>query len=901
MAPGTHIQGAASRATGYTGIGVCNQYWPTGQTLYAWSSGTSHSTPAIAGACALLRQYALNNGQPVPSPAMTKAELVASATYMSGTGANDTLWSNNQGFGRVNLERTFDSVPRFLLDQTTIFGASGQTYVKTGTIASGSAPFRVALAWTDVPGPTTGNAYVNNLDLEVTVNGNLYRGNVFSGATSVTGGAADARNNLECVFLPAGTTGTFSITVRATNVAGDGVPGNADTTDQDFALVVYNTSNDCNGNGIDDGTDIGNGTSQDCDANGVPDECQTDSDGDGRIDPCDGCPSDPAKTAPGQCGCGTADTDSDGDGTANCHDNCPNDPNKVNPGVCGCGVADTDSDGDGTPNCNDGCPNDPAKTAPGQCGCGTADTDSDGDGTANCHDNCPNDPNKINPGVCGCGVADTDSDGDGTPNCNDGCPNDPAKTAPGQCGCGTADTDSDGDGTANCHDNCPNDPNKVNPGACGCGVPDTDSDGDGTPNCHDGCPNDPAKTAPGQCGCGIADTDSDGDGTANCHDDCPNDPNKVNPGACGCGIADTDSDGDGTANCHDDCPNDPNKVNPGVCGCGVADTDSDGDGTPNCLDGCPNDPAKTAAGQCGCGNAETDSDGDGTPNCVDGCPNDPAKTGPGFCGCGVPDTDSDGDGVPDCDFGDKCPDDPNKTAPGICGCGIPDTDSDLDTLPDCIDNCPAIPNPSQADCDGDQIGDVCEIANGAPDCDGNGIPDACDIASGTSQDRNGDGVPDSCQPVGTPYCFGDGSSGACPCGNAGPTGSGCTNSVGQAARLEAVGTTSPDDLVLVSSGELPSALTIFAQGTQSTSPHLFGDGLRCVGGTIKRLFSHNASGGTAYAPAPGDPPITARSAALGDPIPSGATRYYWAYYRDPNPGFCTSFTFNASNAISIGW
>ena len=45
LAPGTHIEGAASRATGYDGTGVCNQYWPTGQTLYGWSSGTSHSTP----------------------------------------------------------------------------------------------------------------------------------------------------------------------------------------------------------------------------------------------------------------------------------------------------------------------------------------------------------------------------------------------------------------------------------------------------------------------------------------------------------------------------------------------------------------------------------------------------------------------------------------------------------------------------------------------------------------------------------------------------------------------------------------------------------------------------------------------------------------------------------------
>jgi subtilisin-like proprotein convertase family protein len=83
---------------------------------------------------------------------------------------------------------------------------------------------------------------VNDLDLEVTVNGTLYRGNVFSGAGSITGGVADTRNNTEAVFLPAGTTGSFSITVRATGINGDGVPGNADTTDQDFALFVYNGS-----------------------------------------------------------------------------------------------------------------------------------------------------------------------------------------------------------------------------------------------------------------------------------------------------------------------------------------------------------------------------------------------------------------------------------------------------------------------------------------------------------------------------------------------------------------------------------------------------------------------------------------------------------------------------------
>jgi hypothetical protein len=41
-------------APGYNGSGVCDQYMPAGQTLYAASSGTSHSTPAVAGAASLV-------------------------------------------------------------------------------------------------------------------------------------------------------------------------------------------------------------------------------------------------------------------------------------------------------------------------------------------------------------------------------------------------------------------------------------------------------------------------------------------------------------------------------------------------------------------------------------------------------------------------------------------------------------------------------------------------------------------------------------------------------------------------------------------------------------------------------------------------------------------------------
>jgi len=156
--------------------------------------------------------------------------------------------------------------------------------------------------------------------------------------------------------------------------------------------------------------------------------------------------------------------------------------------------------------------------------------------------------------------------------------------------------------------------------------------------------------------------------------------------------------------------------------------------------------------------------------------------------------------------------------------------------------------------------------------------------------------------IGTQYCFGDGSGPFCPCFNQGQTGNGCDNqnSTG-GAHLLAMGTTSPDTVVLTSSNELPTALTIFLQGSASILPLNYGNGLRCVGGTLKRLYSHNAVGGTVSAPQGADLSITARSAAMSHPILPGQTKYYMTYYRDPSPGFCTGLGFNSSNAVAILW
>ncbi len=107
-------------------------------------------------------------------------------------------------------------------------------------MADTSKPLKITLAWTDAPGAVGANpALVNNLNLTVVNGANTYRGNVFSAGWSATGGAADAKNNLENVYIQ-NPSGSASITIDAVNIAGDAVLGNADPTDQSFALICQN-------------------------------------------------------------------------------------------------------------------------------------------------------------------------------------------------------------------------------------------------------------------------------------------------------------------------------------------------------------------------------------------------------------------------------------------------------------------------------------------------------------------------------------------------------------------------------------------------------------------------------------------------------------------------------------
>jgi hypothetical protein len=164
------------------------------------------------------------------------------------------------------------------------------------------------------------------------------------------------------------------------------------------------------------------------------------------------------------------------------------------------------------------------------------------------------------------------------------------------------------------------------------------------------------------------------------------------------------------------------------------------------------------------------------------------------------------------------------------------------------------------------------------------------------------------EPTGSISCLGDGTGAACPCSNFGLPGHGCRNSNSiRGAELGAVGSANlaADTLGLSCTFVLPNVTSVFLQGDQQIVPVPFGDGLRCAGGSLKRLFILNASGtGTVAAPVNGQPSVSERSAELGDPIPAGGTRFYQVYYRDPDPSFCPTpqgSTFNVSNAVELLW
>ncbi len=155
--------------------------------------------------------------------------------------------------------------------------------------------------------------------------------------------------------------------------------------------------------------------------------------------------------------------------------------------------------------------------------------------------------------------------------------------------------------------------------------------------------------------------------------------------------------------------------------------------------------------------------------------------------------------------------------------------------------------------------------------------------------------------VGNPFCPGDGTGTACPCGNHSPAGigSGCLNSLGIGARLDMTGTASVSgDTILLLGSNMPNSSALYYQGTtrlNGGAGAAFGDGLRCLGGTLIRLGTKTNIGGTSQYPSGSDPTVSVKGM-----VPVGATRTYQIWYRNA-AAYCTSATFNLSAAGELVW
>lgn len=156
----------------------------------------------------------------------------------------------------------------------------------------------------------------------------------------------------------------------------------------------------------------------------------------------------------------------------------------------------------------------------------------------------------------------------------------------------------------------------------------------------------------------------------------------------------------------------------------------------------------------------------------------------------------------------------------------------------------------------------------------------------------------ACDAIGALSCFGDGSSAACPCGNASAVGdrAGCLHSQGLGGTLRARGRASlADDTLVLDGARMPNSSTLYFQAAGLTTPTAFGDGLRCQSGPFVRLGTKvNASGASSY-PSGADVPVATRGL-----VTTPGTRHYQARFRNA-AAFCTSDTFNTTNVVSIAW
>ncbi|WMW25505.1 PGF-pre-PGF domain-containing protein [Methanolobus sediminis] len=214
-------------------------------TNYALMSGTSMSTPIVAGSAALIRQYYMDiENVPHPSAALIKATLINGAYNLNSENMGRPDYF--QGWGRVDVENSiFPQYPDFIgyfdnpepLNDDPDNASYNSEWNVTYIVSENSEYLRTTLVWTDYPGfYASDKVLVNNLDLIiVTPDNETHYGNY----------GPDTVNNVEGIEFQDPAPGIYTIMVNATVINSDDSQNLSHDSlslgTQNFSLVISST------------------------------------------------------------------------------------------------------------------------------------------------------------------------------------------------------------------------------------------------------------------------------------------------------------------------------------------------------------------------------------------------------------------------------------------------------------------------------------------------------------------------------------------------------------------------------------------------------------------------------------------------------------------------------------